>query len=290
MSFSAADFFDILTLQGLDHFGLWLIWTSIFILWHVLSIRMTQLATTSTTPRVQPTFRSQSYSVSISTCNLSYFDVLEQLNQSGSGLIWIAFHISRQILHALQAQLAACTRTPGVHVALNIHGNCMAITSCNLIYSFIPQLFNFKRVWLKGITFSVFGHLGDDFAWVAELAHFTRAPSIQIPFFIVMDLVLLNEEFVLVDNMSLIKLLNHARADQCQTRRGGWSCWCVDASRSSHRLLLVSNLIWIRCMERALIGLLVTASESWPQGSLSVACEHQYLLVVVVFQSSRRNC
>jgi hypothetical protein len=33
-----------------------------------------------------------------------------------------------------------------------------------LIYSFISQLFNFKRVWLKGITFSVFGHLGDDFA------------------------------------------------------------------------------------------------------------------------------
>lgn len=80
MSFSTADFLDVLTLQGLDHFGLRLIWTSIFILWHVLSIRMTQLATASTTPRVQPAFRSQSNSVGISTCNLSNFDVLEKLN------------------------------------------------------------------------------------------------------------------------------------------------------------------------------------------------------------------
>ena len=95
MSFSAAHFFDILALQSLDHFRFWLVWTSIFILWHVLSIRMTELATASSTPGVQAAFRRERYGMSVTTCNLSYFDALKKLNKSGSGLIRIAFHISR---------------------------------------------------------------------------------------------------------------------------------------------------------------------------------------------------
>lgn len=156
----------------------------------------------------------------------------------------------------------------------------MTIASCNLIYSFIPQLLNLQRVWLKGIALSVFWHLGDDFAGVAELAHFAGAPSVEVAFFIVMNLILLNEELVLLGNMCLVELLNHAWVDERQTRRSAWPWRCVAASWRSHRLILDANLTGALSIESALIWLLIIAGKSLPHGSLGVTCKHFVNLVI----------
>lgn len=60
----------------------------------------------------------------------------------------------------------------------------MAVSSSNLVDSFVPQLINFKRVGLEGIAVPIFGHLRNDRGTVAELTHLSTSPSVQVAFLI----------------------------------------------------------------------------------------------------------
>ena len=54
----------------------------------------------------------------------------------------------------------------------------MTIAASNLVDALVSQLFYFERVRLEWISVSIFGHLADNTATVAELAHLAAAPRV----------------------------------------------------------------------------------------------------------------
>ena len=127
----------------------------------------------------------------IATRYLHDLDCLQQVDQSGRRLVRIAFDIGRQVSHRGQAQLSASTGTPGVDIALDIDCDGVTIATRNLINALVPQLFNLKRVGLKRIAVAILGHLTDDSAAVAELAHLTATPSVKAAFLVGVTAVIL---------------------------------------------------------------------------------------------------
>ena len=71
----------------------------------------------------------------------------------------------------------------------------MAIATSDLVDAFVSQLFYFERVRLEWIPISIFGHLADNAATVAELAHLTAAPRVKATLLISVSAVVLKEEF-----------------------------------------------------------------------------------------------
>jgi len=167
MGLSTGDLLDILVFQGLDNLWLRLVRAAILILGHELSVRVAKLATASSTPRVKPAFRRKGNCVGIAACNLNNLYIGEQLDEARRRLVRIPFNIGWQILHGLEAKLAASTGSPGVHVAFDVDSNRVAVTSCDLVNSFISQLPDLQRVGLEGVTLSVLRHLSDDLVRVA---------------------------------------------------------------------------------------------------------------------------
>ena len=70
----------------------------------------------------------------------------------------------------------------------------MTIAASNLVNSLVSQLFYFERVRLEWIPISIFGHLADNTATVAELAHLAAAPRVQAALLISVPAVVLEEE------------------------------------------------------------------------------------------------
>ena len=163
MRLATGHFFDFVSFEILDHLGLWLIRAAVFVLWHALGVGMTKLAAATTTPRVESALLSKGYGVGIATGYLDDFDSLKQLNESGRGLIRIAFDIGRQVSHALKAKLSAGTGSPRVDIASDINSNGVAVSSSNLVDAFVTEPQDLERVGLERIPFAVFWHLGNDF-------------------------------------------------------------------------------------------------------------------------------
>jgi hypothetical protein len=65
-----------------------------------------------------------------------------------------------------------------------------------------------RGIRLEGVAFAVLRHLGDDLTGVAELAHLSRAPCVQVALFRVVQLVLLDEELELVLHQGIVEALD----------------------------------------------------------------------------------
>lgn len=165
---------------------------------------MAELPAASSTPGVKPSLIREGYRVGITARDLYDFDSLEQLDQPRSRLVRISFHVCGQILHRLQSKLTARTGTPRVHIAIGIDCHCMPVSTGDLVDAFVPQLSDFQWVGLERVPLTVLRHLGDDLVGVAKLSHLARAPSVEVPLLIVVDLVLLQEKLVLVLQQSLV--------------------------------------------------------------------------------------
>ena len=99
MCFSAADFFDLMILQILNHLWLRLIRAAIFVLWHALGIWVAQLTAAATAPGVESAFLRKGDGVCIAARNLDDLDTLQELYESGCWLIRVALNICRQVTH-----------------------------------------------------------------------------------------------------------------------------------------------------------------------------------------------
>ena len=130
----------------------------------------------------------------ISTSYLNNFDSLQQVYKSRCWLVRVAFNVGWQVSHRGQTQLATGTGSPRVYVTLDIDSDCVPITSRDLINALVTQLLDFQWIGLERIPISVLGHLADNSAAVAKLAHFTTTPRVQASLFIGMTAVILEEK------------------------------------------------------------------------------------------------
>ena len=147
----------------------------------------------------------------ITTCYLCNFDILQKFYQSRSWLIRITFYIGGQIFHRLKTELSAGTCSPRINITFDVDRNCMSITSSNLINALVSQLLYFEWIRLKWVAFSVLGHFSDYLTRVSKLSHFSWAPSIEVPFFGVVHLIVVLIKFVLLLLILLVELRNQRR-------------------------------------------------------------------------------
>lgn len=107
----------------------------------------------------------------VTTGDLDDLDVLKELDEPWRGLVWIPLHISRQILHALKAELAAGAGSPRIHIPLYVDSHGVPIATCDLVDAAVSELLDLQRIGLEWIAFTVLRHLVDHLARIAKLSH-----------------------------------------------------------------------------------------------------------------------
>ena len=98
---------------------------------------MTELTTAATTPGVEPALVCQGNSVGVSACDLYHLDGLEKVDESRSRLVRVALDICGQVLHGWQTKLTTSRGSPRVDIALDIYGDCMAVSTSDLVDAFV---------------------------------------------------------------------------------------------------------------------------------------------------------
>lgn len=207
MRFAARHFLDLMILQVLDHLRLGLIRAAVLVFRHALRVRVTQLTAATSTPRVEAAFLSQGHGVRITACNLNDLDALQELNKTRRRLVGITLDVGGKVTHGLQAELAAGTGAPRVHVALDVHGDRVAVAARNLVDALVTKPEYFEWVRLERVALAILGHSRDHLRGVAELTHLARAPCVQIALLNVVLLVVLLEEFELI--LALLRVQLH---------------------------------------------------------------------------------
>ena len=139
---------------------------------------MAQLPAATTAPRVEPSLVCQGDGVCVTTGDLHNFDRLEKIDETWCRLIRVALDIRGQVPHRWQTKLSTGAGSPRVNVAFDVYRHGMTIAAGNLVDALVSQLFYFERVRLEWIPISIFGHLADNTAAVAELAHLAATPRV----------------------------------------------------------------------------------------------------------------
>jgi hypothetical protein len=62
----------------------------------------------------------------------------------------------------------------------------MPIAPSDLVDALVLQLIDLQRIRLKWIPFLIFRHLCDDLVVISKLAHFARAPGVQVALLVLM--------------------------------------------------------------------------------------------------------
>ena len=156
------------------------------------------LTAAAATPRVEPALLRESDCVRIATSNLDDFDALQELDESRSRLIRIAFDVGRQVTHRLESELSASAGAPREDVALDVDCDRVTVATGNLVDALVAEPGDLEWIWLERVALTVFGHLDDYVRGVAELAHLAGAPGVQVAALVVVLLVVFLEEAELV--------------------------------------------------------------------------------------------